>query len=174
MNCSRLTGLILLLMASTCLLSGTASASTRGYDAIGNPFSGLLILLGLLFGFALFCYAYLLLDRMEQRQVDRLRKDNDIDGLVKALRSSWLGPKAARALGLTGDDRAVDPLLGALGDRREYIRKAAAEALGNLGDPRAIEPLSAALDDRYASVRDCARRALERIERRERKSAGIV
>lgn len=174
MICSRLTRLILLLTASMCLLSGTASASTRGYDAFGNPFSGLMILLGLLFAFALFCYAYLLLDRLEQRRVDRMKRDNDIDGLVKVLRSSWLGPKAARALGSTGDERAVDPLLGALGDRREYIRKSAAEALGNLGDERALVPLSAALGDNYAGVRDCARRALERIEKRKRQSADIA
>ncbi len=157
-----------------CLLSGTASASTRGYDAIGNPFSGLLILLGLLFAFALFCYSYLLLDRLEQRRVDRMRKDNDVDGLIKALRSSWLGPKAARALASTGDERAVEPLLSALGDRREYIRKAAAEALGKLGDSRAIEPLSAAMGDRYASVRDCARMALEHIQKRKGQGAGTA
>jgi len=156
------------------LLSGTAGASTRGYDAVGNPLSGLLILLGLLFAFALFCYAYLLLDRLEQRRVDRMAKDNDIDGLVRALRSSWLGTKAARALGSTGDERAIEPLLGALGDRREYIRKAAAGALGMLGDPRAIEPLSVALNDRYASVRDCASRALESIRKRKGRSSGIA
>jgi uncharacterized integral membrane protein len=166
MICIRIAKLIPLLAILVCLLSGTADASTRGYETDWNAPGGLLILLGLIVVFAIFCFAYLLMDRMLQGRVDRLRKNNDIEGLIRALRSSWLGPKAARALGETGDPGAVEPLASALGDGREYIRKAAAGALGKLGDPRAIEPLSAALNDRYASVRDCARQSLERIKRR--------
>jgi hypothetical protein len=166
MICIRIAKLIPLLAIPVCLLSGTAYASTRGYETDGNASGGLLILLGLIVVFALFCFACLLIDRMLQGRVDRLRKNNDIDGLIRALHSSWLGPRAARALGETGDIRAVEPLVSALGDGQEYIRKAAAGALGKLGDPRAIEPLSAALNDRYASVRDCARQSLERIKRR--------
>jgi HEAT repeat protein len=97
--------------------------------------------------------------------VNRLKAQNDVDGLIRALRSPWTGAKAARAMGETGDDGTVEPLINALGDRREDIRKAAAEALGKLGDRRAVGPLSRTLNDNYASVRDQARRALCCIER---------
>jgi len=51
----------------------------------------------------------------------------------------------AKALGLLGDARAVEPLIAALGDIN--VRRAAAVALGQLGDARAMEPLIAALGD---------------------------
>jgi HEAT repeat protein len=148
----------------TCALAGTARASTRGFDTSGNPLQGLLLLLAIFFVMVAFAFFYLLLDGIELRIVDRMRRKNDVDILVKALRSSWLGPKAALALGRMGDDRAVEPLINSLCDRRETIRKAAAEALGRLGDDRAVEPLSHTLNDRYASVRDCAQQAIKRIK----------
>jgi HEAT repeat protein len=65
----------------------------------------------------------------------------------------------ARALGEIGDPRAVQPLIGALGqssfvhraafgkhrDPDAIVRRAAAEALGKIGDPRAVQPLIGAL-----------------------------
>ncbi len=36
---------------------------------------------------------------------------------------------------------AVEPLIAALKDKNELVRKAAAEALGKIGDPQAVEPL---------------------------------
>ena len=53
---------------------------------------------------------------------------------------------AARALGMIGDGRAVEPLIEMLGRQVRFsdqtkAYKAAAEALGRIGDPRAVEPL---------------------------------
>ena len=59
----------------------------------------------------------------------------------RAFEFRWL---AARVLGRLNDPRAVEPLIGALKDRR--IGTGAAEALGQLADPGAVEPLVAALE----------------------------
>jgi HEAT repeat protein len=67
-------------------------------------------------------------------------------------------------LGYTNDQRAVEPLIQALQDDDESMRRGAAESLGKLGDPRAVQPLIAALHDKDEFVRDAAAEALERIE----------
>jgi len=59
---------------------------------------------------------------------------------------------AAQALGQLGDERAVEPLLVALGDTDLSVRVAAAQALGQLGDKRAVEPLIVALENRTVST----------------------
>jgi len=69
---------------------------------------------------------------------------------------------AASTLGESGNPRAVEPLIEALGDDEEFGRCAvAAEALGRLGDRRALEPLKEAFGDRE-SVRCAAAAALEK------------
>jgi hypothetical protein len=158
---------MLAISPAMCLwaLAGTALASTTGFEQEGDPMSGLVVLLAVLCIIAAFAFFYLLADRMRQWRVDRVRGKEGLDGLVKVLGSSWLGPKAARALGEMGDERAVEPLIGLLHDRRRDLREAAADALGKIGDPRAIVPLSVTLkDDEYASVRDHARNAIRAIE----------
>jgi HEAT repeat protein len=50
----------------------------------------------------------------------------------------------ADILGFAGDERAVEPLAGALADVDE-VGGAAIRALVNLGNPRAVEPLCASL-----------------------------
>ena len=54
---------------------------------------------------------------------------------------------AAKALGLLGDPRSLDPLLACLDDAEEepLVRGAAAQVLGELGDGRARKPLLAIL-----------------------------
>ncbi len=59
---------------------------------------------------------------------------------------------------------AVEPLLVALGDDKEKIRKAASNALGEIGDKRAIESLIVTLEDKYGDVRKAAADALKMIE----------
>ncbi|MBP2674507.1 MAG: lyase domain protein repeat-containing protein, partial [Deltaproteobacteria bacterium] len=103
-----------------------------------------------------------------------------MDSLIAELghRNSAVREAAARALGVTGDPRAVEPLLNALGDAHDAVRHAAAqglkalgEPLGELiagslagseaarqelaarGDPRALPPLSGALGAWDVSVR---------------------
>ena len=52
--------------------------------------------------------------------------------------------QVAAILGFTGDERAVEPLAGALADVDE-VGEAAVHALSSLGNPGGVEPLSAAL-----------------------------
>jgi hypothetical protein len=60
----RLVKLVPLSVMAPCLLAGTALASTRGLETGGNSQGGLMIMLGLLALFSLFCFAYLCLDRV--------------------------------------------------------------------------------------------------------------
>jgi HEAT repeat protein len=112
-----------------------------------------------------------------------------VEPLIAALRDEdWrVREVAASALGKIGDERAVKPLIIALGDKDEAaskfglffedipqtavffevkdwrVRAAAASALGKIGDKRAVEPLIAALRDEYRCVREAAACALEKI-----------
>ena len=83
--------------------------------------------------------------------------------------------EAAKALGAIKDERAVEPLIKAMSDENEVIRRVTAEALGRLGDKRAIPVLKEALKDpkyyfdkrtgksRYYT-RESAAEALEKLE----------
>jgi hypothetical protein len=164
----RLPSIIVFLSAGACLLPGVARASTMSFEP-GDPLEGLLILIAIVFFLAILAYLILMIDWAEQRTVNKMRENNDLDALVNALRSPWLGPKAALALGRMHEERALEPLVGSLRDRKVEIRLAAAKALGELGDGRAVEPLSRALDDEYAGVRDSARQAIGMIRGRSDK-----
>jgi HEAT repeat protein len=79
---------------------------------------------------------------------------------------------AAHTLGLLKDPRAIDPLLVALGDKKERVRdsrdtvewwqmhEAAMRALGQIRDPRAVDALLAAFKDKDRSVHGPAAVAL--------------
>jgi HEAT repeat protein len=57
--------------------------------------------------------------------------------------------EAARALGVTGEsDQSVEPLVTALDDSSDGVRRAATLALGRIADPGAVEALVAALAER--------------------------
>jgi HEAT repeat protein len=71
--------------------------------------------------------------------------------------------EAAMALGETGDERAVVPLIEALRDDVREVRLNAAWALGEIGDERATEPLVAALNDQVREVRCVVAIALGKI-----------
>lgn len=91
------------------------------------------------------------------RVVDRLaelvrRADSPDDRLV-----------AATTLGDSGNPRAVEPLIGALGDDDVNVVAAAAEALGVLGDTRAIPHLDGLIRDGGLWTRAAAVVALGRI-----------
>ncbi|MBM4240601.1 MAG: HEAT repeat domain-containing protein [Euryarchaeota archaeon] len=80
-----------------------------------------------------------------------------------------LRSRAAEALGKIGDERAVEPLILILSDKKyrdknRYVRGRAAESLGRLGDETAVEALNQALNEEYIYVRRKAADALERIE----------
>lgn len=63
---------------------------------------------------------------------------------------------AASILGGINDQRAVVPLIGALGDKMPWVRTRAVYALGRLGDRVAITALVAALEDSDKNVRYAA------------------
>jgi HEAT repeat protein len=70
---------------------------------------------------------------------------------------------ATQALGVIGDERAVESLIQALKDEEIDIRKTAAWALGEIKDKRAVEPLIRALTDKNFVFRVSAAEALARI-----------
>jgi HEAT repeat protein len=73
---------------------------------------------------------------MTLRQANPLAQAASADPAVRA--------QVADILGHAGDERAVDPLAGALNDVDE-VGLAAMRALGRLRNPRAVDPLTAAL-----------------------------
>ncbi|KDE54859.1 hypothetical protein EI28_11000 [Methanoculleus sp. MH98A] len=80
--------------------------------------------------------------------IDLLRAEKDVDGLIGALRSSdgLTRQRAALALGDFGGGDAVGPLVRALGDPLTAVREAAADSLTLLGTP-AVEPLAELLEN---------------------------
>jgi hypothetical protein len=57
--------------------------------------------------------------------------------------------EAARALGVTHESgESIEPLVGALDDSSDVVRRAATLALGRIPDPRAVEALVATLSER--------------------------
>lgn len=98
--------------------------------------------------------------------IEKMEKNEDVKGLIKALKykkDSLIRTHAADALGDIGDTRAVDPLIKSLNDEDWQVRWGAAEALGNIGDARAVEPLINTLKDKDDSVRKRVVMALGRI-----------
>ena len=91
-----------------------------------------------------------------------------VPALIKALQDQsnpftrrW---EAAKALGVIKDERAVEPLIKAMSDENEVVRRVTAEALGRLGDKRAIPVLKEALKDKSWRVRRNAAESLEKLE----------
>jgi HEAT repeat protein len=88
------------------------------------------------------------------------------DRLIAALRdpdSVMLRAGAAEVLGRSADDKAVDALLAALGDRGFQVRIAAAKALGDLQEPAAAPALQKAAEDANEDVREAADAAIAAI-----------
>ncbi|MEN6512938.1 HEAT repeat domain-containing protein [Methanoculleus sp.] len=91
---------------------------------------------------------------MDERRfnIDILRAEEDVDGLVEALRSvdGLTRQRAALALGDSGEARATGPLIRALGDPLTAVREAAADSLALLGNP-AVGPLVELIEHPEAS-----------------------
>jgi len=94
--------------------------------------------------------------------VEKMEKNKDVNGLIKALKDKDVRAGAVVALGKIGKP-AVEPLIQALKDKESSVRSGAAAALGGTGDARAVEPLIQALKDKDLTVHDAAYPALVRI-----------
>jgi HEAT repeat protein len=70
-------------------------------------------------------------------------------------------------LGMMGADLVMEPLIAALRDKNEKLRKVASMALGYFRDARAVEPLVAALQDENAEVRANALNGLKNLAQDE-------
>jgi HEAT repeat protein len=93
--------------------------------------------------------------RGERRyNIDLLRAEEDVDGLIEALRSDdgLTRQRAALALGDLGGPGAAEPLIRALGDPMTAVREAAADSLAMLGSA-AVGPLVELLENPEASGR---------------------
>ncbi len=99
--------------------------------------------------------------------IEKLKERRNVDGLIKALshKDAAIRRDAARALGVLGDQRAVEPLGNLLlySHGKAEVRGAAAAALGELGSHAAQQVLRIALDsDSARSVRAAAATALQK------------
>ena len=133
---------------------------------------------------------------MGSPDIEKMERDEDVEGLIEALRNegvrleavmalarigkSAVEPliqslknedrsarfSAAVALGKIGDPRAIEPLIRALRDEAWNVRIAVAAALGEIGDARSVEPLTQVLKDEDEGVRMGAKNALEKIKAR--------
>lgn len=75
---------------------------------------------------------------------------------------------AAIALGLIGDERAIDVLVDFLANHEnDNLRMEIAKALGRIGSKQAVPALKKALSDNYSHVRAIAKLALAEIAREE-------
>jgi HEAT repeat protein len=101
-------------------------------------------------GDALAADSSLELRRLATAVAGELRLAEHVPLLREALDSEddELVARAARGLGMIGDDGTLYRLLELVGDedRAWFVRLAATDALGAIGDPRAVEPLERELD----------------------------
>jgi HEAT repeat protein len=68
--------------------------------------------------------------------------------------------RAAEALGLMKDKRAVSPLIGILSDEKDHVRYIAVKSLRRIGDIAAREPIKVCQQDENPFVRRMADRAV--------------
>lgn len=101
--------------------------------------------------------------RRDRHRLEQLRERRELpraylrrlDSVTARARAS-----AAEALGLIGDARATDALIGTLRDTNPYTRAEAAKALGLIGDARAVDELIGTLRDTNSYARGQAALAL--------------
>jgi HEAT repeat protein len=86
-----------------------------------------------------------------------------VKGLIAELEGGGSPERAAALLGRIADNRALQPLIDALGHRELSVRLHAASALGQLRQPAAVEPLLRATRDHSRDVRAEAARALDSL-----------
>ena len=121
-----------------CISAGAASALSSMPVTGGDPYP---MIIATIFIIVLIIGPYAIISTFARRKIERLRRNGDFEALADALKNPFLANRAARALGDLRDERAIEPLIGALEDQNDDVRCQAARALGEIGDPRAKEPL---------------------------------
>ena len=103
---------------------------------------------------------------MSKPNVEKLVEKLDIEGIIKALeykKDDEVRAKAAIALGRIGtelgEERVIEPLIKALGDTSDDVRRWATQLLGEMGK-KAVKPLIKALEASDWCVRAQAANAL--------------
>jgi HEAT repeat protein len=93
-----------------------------------------------------------------------MMEKNDIEGLIRALRSPDIDvyTGAAQALGTLGPE-AVDRLVGAIRTKNKSVKLGIIGALSVIRDPRSVQPLVETLEDKNSEVRWQAAIALGEI-----------
>jgi len=71
--------------------------------------------------------------------------------------------RAAEALGMMKERRAVSPLIGLLSDEKDHVRYMAAKSLGALGSPEACGALEARLSDENPYIQRMAESVLSML-----------
>jgi HEAT repeat protein len=109
------------------------------------------------------------LRRLAAAVVGEFRLAEHVGALRQALDSDddELAARAARGLGMIGDDGALDRLLELVEDedRIWFVRLAATGALGAIGDPRAVPPLEQELNSDGWMLQTKAARSLQLLGR---------
>ncbi|MBZ0301365.1 MAG: HEAT repeat domain-containing protein [Anaerolineae bacterium] len=103
---------------------------------------------------------------MPSGKPDESQTEPDIEGAIRLLHESTdsqIRQFVAYLLGQTGDARAIEPLIDALGDDHVGVRGAAANALGTIGDPGAIPYLRPLLKESHPQLVIWAAFALTRL-----------
>ncbi len=98
----------------------------------------------------------------------------DIAELTRELgdKDSNIRRRAAEALGLIADERALDPLVLVLKDKNRFVRQEAILALGKIRSSRSVEHLTKALNtEKDEVVKDFMIKALERLQGKESASS---
>ncbi len=75
--------------------------------------------------------------------------------------------RAAEALGMTEDKRAVNPLIGLLSDEKDHVRYMAVKSLLIIGDTTAREPIITCQQDENPYVRKMAENAVSTLGGRQ-------
>ncbi len=71
--------------------------------------------------------------------------------------------RAAEALGMMKETKAVEPLIQLLNDEKDHMRYIAVKSLGSIGDPVALRPLKGCMDDENDYVRTIVSSVFSRL-----------
>jgi HEAT repeat protein len=96
-----------------------------------------------------------------------MRNARAAEMIIDAMTYGPNGGLFGTTLGMMGADLVMEPLIAAIRDKNEKLRKVASMVLGYFRDARAVEPLVAALKDENDEVRTNALNGLKKLAQDE-------